>query len=426
MIKEIKNIEKFFEDPKKPILAIIGGSKVSTKLNILEELIKKVDTIIPGGGIANTFLLSSGLPIGKSLAEENMKTDALKISELARKNNVYISLPKDVISENGKSVLNKDVSDILKEDVIKDIGIKTSRIYEKLIAEAGTILWNGPVGVFENTLFENGTKIIAKSIAKTKALTIAGGGDTISAIEKFTNINELDYVSTGGGAFLEFLEGKKLPGIEIIKKNMTAINDNIYRQTKIVATLGPSTSSKEAIEGLIDAGVDVVRLNFSHGDKNSHIERAKLVRKVAKEKHYHVGIIGDLQGPKIRITKFINSKIELMNGCKFTIDDKHPFDQGTHEIVGTTYENLYKQLKTNDILLLDDGRIELKVEKISGSKIITKVLHGGLLYDSKGLNKKGGGLSASAISDKDLDDIKTAAEIGVDYLAVSLQERQKI
>ena len=142
LIKEIKNIEKFFEDPKKPILAIIGGSKVSTKLNILEELIKKVDTIIPGGGIANTFLLSSGLPIGKSLAEENMKTDALKISELARKNNVYISLPKDVISENGKSVLNKDVSDILKEDVIKDIGIKTSRIYEKLIAEAGTILWN--------------------------------------------------------------------------------------------------------------------------------------------------------------------------------------------------------------------------------------------------------------------------------------------
>jgi len=206
---------------------------------------------------------------------------------------------------------------------------------------------------------------------------------------------------------------------------MTAINDNIYRQTKIVATLGPSTSSKEAIEGLIDAGVDVVRLNFSHGDKNSHIERAKLVRKVAKEKHYHVGIIGDLQGPKIRITKFINSKIELMNGCKFTIDDKHPFDQGTHEIVGTTYENLYKQLKTNDILLLDDGRIELKVEKISGSKIITKVLHGGLLYDSKGLNKKGGGLSASAISDKDLDDIKTAAEIGVDYLAVSFAREAK-
>ncbi len=218
LINEIRNIEKFFEDPKKPILAIIGGAKVSTKLNILKELIKKVDTIIPGGGIANTFLLSSGLPIGKSLAEENMKTDALKINELARENKVCISLPKDVISENGKSVLNKDVSNVMKEDVIKDIGIKTSRIYEKLIEEAGTILWNGPVGVFEDNLFENGTKIIAESIAKTKALTIAGGGDTISAIEKFTDINEFDYVSTGGGAFLEFLEGKKLPGIEIIKK----------------------------------------------------------------------------------------------------------------------------------------------------------------------------------------------------------------
>ncbi len=206
---------------------------------------------------------------------------------------------------------------------------------------------------------------------------------------------------------------------------MTAINDQIYRQTKIIATLGPSTSSRESIEGLIDAGVDAVRLNFSHGDKNSHIERAKLVRKIAEEKYYHVAIIGDLQGPKIRITKFINSKIELKNGAKFTIDDNHPFDKGTEDVVGTTFNNLSKQLKNNDILLLDDGRIELKVEKISDSKIITKVVHGGLLYDSKGLNRKGGGLSASAISDKDLNDIKVAAEIGVDYLAVSFAREAK-
>ena len=206
---------------------------------------------------------------------------------------------------------------------------------------------------------------------------------------------------------------------------MTAINDQIYRQTKIIATLGPSTSSRESVEGLIDAGVNAVRLNFSHGDKNSHIERAKLVRKIAEEKHYHVAIIGDLQGPKIRITKFINSKIELKNGAKFTIDDNHPFDKGTEDVVGTTFNNLSTQLKNNDILLLDDGRIELKVEKISGSKIITKVVHGGLLYDSKGLNRKGGGLSASAISDKDLNDIKVAAEIGVDYLAVSFAREAK-
>ena len=206
---------------------------------------------------------------------------------------------------------------------------------------------------------------------------------------------------------------------------MTAINDLIYRQTKIIATLGPSTSSRESIEGLINAGVDVVRLNFSHGSKESHIERAKLVRQIAKEKHYHVGIIGDLQGPKIRITRFIDSKINLKNGDKFTIDDTHPFDEGTREIVGTTYKNLSKQLKVNDILLLDDGRIELRVEEISNSKIISKVIQGGLLYDSKGLNRKGGGLSASAISDKDLNDIKVAAKIGVDYLAVSFAREAK-
>lgn len=206
---------------------------------------------------------------------------------------------------------------------------------------------------------------------------------------------------------------------------MTAINDLIYRQTKIIATLGPSTSSRKTIEGLIDAGVDVVRLNFSHGDKESHIERAKLIRKIAEEKHYHVGIIGDLQGPKIRITRFIDSKINLKSGSKFTIDDKHPFDKGTEDIVGTTYKNLSEQLNANDILLLDDGRIELRVEKISGSKIISEVIHGGLLYDSKGLNRKGGGLSASAISEKDLNDIKVAAEIGIDYLAVSFAREAK-
>jgi pyruvate kinase len=206
---------------------------------------------------------------------------------------------------------------------------------------------------------------------------------------------------------------------------MTAVKDLTYRQTKIIATLGPSTSSRESIEGLIDAGVDLVRLNFSHGNKDSHVERAKLVRKIAKEKHYHVGIVGDLQGPKIRITRFINSKIDLKNDDEFTIDSKHPYDKGTNEIVGTTYNNLHKELDVDDILLLDDGRIELKVEKISNSKIISKVIHGGLLYDSKGLNRKGGGLSASAISDKDINDIKIAAEIGVDYLAVSFAREAK-
>jgi len=206
---------------------------------------------------------------------------------------------------------------------------------------------------------------------------------------------------------------------------MTAINDQTYRQTKIIATLGPSTSSRKTIEGLIDAGVDLVRLNFSHGDKNSHIERAKLVRQIAEEKHYHVGIVGDLQGPKIRITRFKDSKVILKNGSTFTIDESHPENEGNEEIIGTTYKNLSKEVNSDDLLLLDDGRIELKVEKIVNSQIITKVIHGGLLYSSKGLNRQGGGLSASAISDKDLSDIEVAAKIGVDYLAVSFAREAK-
>ena len=218
LMNEIKNIEKVLKNPNKPVLAIIGGSKVSTKLNILKKLTEKVDTIILGGGIANTFLLSSNLPIGKSLVEKNMVSDVKEILRLAKKNDVLIPLPKDVICQSLKGIKNKNVNEVLKEDYIKDIGSKTWIIYEKLIKEAATILWNGPVGVFEDALFENGTKNIARSIGNTKALTIAGGGDTISAIEKFISMEKLDYVSTGGGAFLEFLEGKKLPGIEIIKK----------------------------------------------------------------------------------------------------------------------------------------------------------------------------------------------------------------
>ena len=218
LIKEISNLEKIFTNPKKPILAVIGGSKVSSKLNVLKELMSKVDTIIIGGGIANTFLLSSGYPIGKSLAEKNMINDAKNIINLAKKNNVDIPLPIDVVCGINADAKNKDINEVLEDELIKDIGPKTSLIYKKYIEEAGTIIWNGPVGVFEDTLFENGTKNIAVSISKSEALTIAGGGDTISAIEKFISIDKVNYISTGGGAFLEFLEGNELPGIKIIKK----------------------------------------------------------------------------------------------------------------------------------------------------------------------------------------------------------------
>ena len=179
---------------------------------------EKVDAIIIGGGIANTFLLSSGYPIGKSLAEADMVTDAKKIINIAKEKNVSMPLPEDVVCGINADAKNKDINEVLEDELIKDIGPKTSLIYKKYIEEAGTIIWNGPVGVFEDKLFENGTKNIAVSISKSEALTIAGGGDTISAIEKFISIDKVNYISTGGGAFLEFLEGNELPGIKIIKK----------------------------------------------------------------------------------------------------------------------------------------------------------------------------------------------------------------
>ena len=218
IIEEIKNLKKIFENPKKPMIAVIGGSKVSTKLTVLKELLNKVDVIIVGGGIANTFLKSSGFEIGQSLFEESMINKANEIIKIANKKKVSLPLPDDVVCENKISTSIKELIKIENEDIIKDIGPKTSRKYEKLFQEAGTILWNGPVGVFEKKPFENGTKDIASAICKSNAFTIAGGGDTISALEKFANISSINYVSTGGGAFLQFLEGKELPGIEIIKK----------------------------------------------------------------------------------------------------------------------------------------------------------------------------------------------------------------
>ncbi len=175
LMNEIFNLEKIFNNPKKPILAIIGGAKVSTKLNILKELINKVDSIIVGGGIANTFLLSSGFSIGKSLVEKDLVLDAKKIINLAKKKNVAIPFPVDAICEYNGYIKKKDIKDIGPEGSIKDIGPNTCEIYKKYIEEAGTIIWNGPLGVFENVLFENGTKSIAKFISKANGISVIGG-----------------------------------------------------------------------------------------------------------------------------------------------------------------------------------------------------------------------------------------------------------
>ena len=193
----------------------------------------------------------------------------------------------------------------------------------------------------------------------------------------------------------------------------------MLRRTKILATLGPATDTVEQIEGIVQAGANVVRMNFSHGTAQDHIERAEKVRQVAKKLGKYIAILGDLQGPKIRVAKFKNGSIILGMGDKFILDADMGRDDGDQNAVGIDYKALPKDVNTGDILLLDDGRIQLKVVEVEGNKVHTEVTVAGKLSNNKGINRLGGGLSAEALTEKDKEDIKTAAIIGVDYLAVS-------
>jgi pyruvate kinase len=193
----------------------------------------------------------------------------------------------------------------------------------------------------------------------------------------------------------------------------------VKKRTKIVTTLGPATNNPQALRALFQAGANVVRLNFSHGTAEEHIRVAKLVREVSNDMGIYIGILGDLQGPKIRVARFENGKIELKKDAEFILDATWESDKGNQEVVGIDYKELVSDCKPGDILLLDDGRVQLEVNEVGKDRIRTKVLIGGPLSNNKGINKLGGGLSAPALTEKDKRDILTAAQIGVDYLAVS-------
>jgi phosphoglycerate kinase len=218
---EIDALTRALENPKRPLVAIVGGAKVSSKLTILKALAEKVDQLIVGGGIANTFLLASGKRIGESLAEPDLVKEAHAIMDMMKARGAEVPLPTDVVVADEVSALaraNKiSVDDVAAHDRILDVGAKTSARLTDIIAHAGTIVWNGPVGVFEHPQFAGGTKMMASAIAHSDAFSIAGGGDTLAAIAKFHIHDDVDYISTGGGAFLEFLEGKKLPAIEVLE-----------------------------------------------------------------------------------------------------------------------------------------------------------------------------------------------------------------
>jgi phosphoglycerate kinase len=222
MAAEIEALTRALGNPKRPLIAIVAGSKVSTKLTILAALAEKVDYLIVGGGIANTFMLAAGMKIGKSLAEADLTGEAKKIIDAMKKRGADVPLPVDVVcakefSEKAAATTKK-AADVADDDMILDIGPQTAAMLAEQLKSAGTIVWNGPVGVFEFDQFGNGTKTLARAIADSEGFSLAGGGDTVAAINKYKIADKIDYISTAGGAFLEFLEGKKLPAIAILEE----------------------------------------------------------------------------------------------------------------------------------------------------------------------------------------------------------------
>jgi phosphoglycerate kinase len=226
MAAEIDALSKALERPARPLVAIVGGSKVSTKLTVLAALSGKVDRLIPGGGIANTFMLAAGLKVGKSLAEPDLAGEAKRIGALLRAKGGDVPLPTDVICAKALAATAraeiKPAGEVAADDMILDIGPETAAAFAQSLSDAGTIVWNGPVGVFEYDQFGEGTRAIAQAIAGSRAFSLAGGGETLAAIAKYGVAKGISYVSTGGGAFLEFLEGKKLPAIEILEQRSSS------------------------------------------------------------------------------------------------------------------------------------------------------------------------------------------------------------
>ncbi len=219
---ELTALSKALTHPEKPVVAIVGGSKVSTKMDVLESLLDKVNTLIVGGGIANTLLAASGFPVGNSLIEKDWIEPAKKLLQKAAEKNVLIPLPVDVVvakTFSADAVAEiKNVSDVKDDDMILDVGPNTAATYATIMQNAKTIVWNGPVGVFEFPVFSHGTKTLAAAIANSSGFSVAGGGDTLSAIAQFGVENKISYLSTGGGAFLEWMEGKILPAVEALEK----------------------------------------------------------------------------------------------------------------------------------------------------------------------------------------------------------------
>ncbi len=226
LVSELEALETALGNPARPLVAVVGGSKVSTKLSVLENLIGKVDQLVVGGGIANTFLAAAGLPVGKSLYEPEMIDVARRLLARSRERGVGIPIPVDVVVAGELSAAAeadvKPVSEVAEGDMILDLGPDTAELIAKIVMAAGTVIWNGPLGVFEFDQFGEGTRVLAQAIARSRAFSIAGGGDTLAAIDKYDVGGDISYISTGGGAFLEFVEGRTLPAVAILEQRALA------------------------------------------------------------------------------------------------------------------------------------------------------------------------------------------------------------
>lgn len=226
LLSELETLERVLKSPEKPIIAIVGGAKVSSKLSLLKQMISRVDVLIPGGGIANTFLKASGKEMGVSLYEPNLIEESQTILQIAKTKGCEIVLPTDVVVgkhfQDSCPAYNKTLSHVASDDMIMDIGPETVTRYVAMIETAKTIIWNGPLGVFEFPQFGYGTRAVAIAVANSHAFSIAGGGDTLAAIDKYDLTDQMDYISTGGGAFLQYLEGKPLPAVAILEERAKA------------------------------------------------------------------------------------------------------------------------------------------------------------------------------------------------------------
>ena len=223
---ELEALGKALDNPARPMAAIVGGAKVSTKLTVLESLSHVVDQLIPGGGIANTFIAAAGHPVGNSLIENDLIDQAKKLIDDAASRGGEIPIPTDVVVGKAFSAETpatiKTVSDVAEDDMIFDIGPETATRFARMMRDAGTVVWNGPVGVFEFDQFGEGTRVLGEAIARSSAFSIAGGGDTLAAVDKYNIAQNISYISTGGGAFLEFLEGKTLPAVAMLEQRASA------------------------------------------------------------------------------------------------------------------------------------------------------------------------------------------------------------